>query len=128
MSAFAHDVAEIFADAVGDEELGVFGPAIGVLGELNFFFAEGFAVSLFGVVPVRGAETDVAVDDDDFRAVGDAERVSVGVGERNQIVGIMDVLNIPAIGGEAGGHIFVIREIGIAFDGDVVVVVDPAEV
>ena len=68
----------------------------------------------------------MAVDDNQLRTILHAERVSVGVAQCNQIVGIVDVLDIPTIGGEPGGHIFVVGEVGIAFDGDVVVVVNPA--
>ena len=126
--ALAHDVAEVFAHSIGDQELGVFRPAVGALGQLDFFFAERFAVRFFCVLAVRRAEADVAVDDDQFGAILHAERVVVGVGERNQIVGIVDVLDIPSIGREPGGHILVVGEIGVAFDRDVVVVVNPAQV
>ncbi len=126
--ALAHNVAEIFAHSVGDQELRIFRPAVYALRQFDFFFAERFAVRLFCVLAVRRAKTDVTVYDNQFGAILNAECMVVGVGERNQIVGIVDVLDIPTIGCEPGGHIFVVCEIGIALDGDVVVVVNPAQV
>src|ERR1700675_433635 len=127
-SALAHDVAKVFAHSVGYEELRVFRPAVDALRQFDFFFAERFAVSFLCVLPVRRAKSDVAIYDDQFGAIFYAKRMVVGVGQRNQIVGIVDVLDIPTIGREPGGYIFVVSEIGIALDGDVVVVVDPAQV
>jgi len=77
---------------------------------------------------VGRAVADVAVYNDQLRTILDTERVVVSTGQRCQIVGIVDVLDVPAIGGEARGHIFVVCEIGVALDGDVVVVVNPAQV
>ncbi len=45
-----------------------------------------------------------------------------------EVVGIVNVRHVPTIGREPRGHVFVEGEIGVAFDGDVVVVVDPAEI
>ena len=59
----------MFVDAVGNEKLVVLGPAVVLLGELDLFFAERFAVGGFGVLLVRRALADVAVDDDQRRPV-----------------------------------------------------------
>ena len=60
LAALADAVLEVIVDAVGDEELGVLGPAVDLLGQLDFFFAERFAVGLLGVLLVRRAVADVA--------------------------------------------------------------------
>src|SRR5712671_4283073 len=127
-SALAHHVAEVLAHSVGYQELRVLRPAVYALRQFDFFFAERFAVRFFCVLAVRRAKTDVTVYDNQFGAILNAERMVVGIGERNQIVGIVDVLDIPTIGCEPGRDIFVVSEIGITLDGDMVVVVYPAQV
>ena len=81
-----------------DQELGVFGPAVGALGELDFFFAKRLAVGFSGVLAVGRAEADMTVDNNQLRTVGDRECAAVSVGERSQIVRIGDVLHVPSIG------------------------------
>ena len=44
------------------------------------------------------------------------------------IVGVADAEDVPAVAEEARGHVFAEGQRGVALDGDVVVVVDPAEV
>ena len=128
LPALAHHFVEIFAHSIGYQELGVFGPAVDALGQFDFFFAERLAVRFLGVLAVGRAVADVAIDDDQLGAILHVERVGIGVCEGYQIVGVADVLDIPTIGCEPCGHIFVVGEIGVALDGDVVVVVDPAQV
>ena len=60
-------VGEVLVDAVGDEELGVLGPAVGALGLAHLLLAERLAVGGGGVLLVRRALADVAVDDDQRR-------------------------------------------------------------
>ena len=48
--------------------------------------------------------------------------------EHLQIVGVADARDVPAVADEARGHVFAEGQRGVAFDGDVVVVVDPAQV
>ena len=55
-------------------------------------------------------------------------RVFQRVPDGGEVVGVVHVLHVPPIGGEARGHVLVEREIGAAFDGDVVAVVYPGEV
>ena len=58
---------EVLLDPVGDEELGVFGPAVGALGLAHLLLAERLAVRGGGVLLVRRAVADVRVDDDQRR-------------------------------------------------------------
>ena len=55
----------MLADAVGDEELRVLGPAVGALGEADLLLAERLAVGLGGVLLVRRTVADVAVQNDE---------------------------------------------------------------
>ena len=48
--------------------------------------------------------------------------------ERRRSLASVDVLDVPAVGLEAGADVFGEGQRRVAFDGDVVVVVDPAEV
>ena len=119
---------EVLVDAVGHEELRVLGPAVVALGEADFFLAERFAVGCGGVLLVRRAVADVAVENDErgpaFGLAEDLERVLDAI----DVVGVADPQHVPAVGEESGGDIFGEGDAGVAFDGDVVVVVDPAEV
>src|SRR5260370_33061075 len=56
----ADAVLELLVDAVGNEELGVFGPAVIPFHKLYFFFAERFAVGFVGILFVRGAVAEMA--------------------------------------------------------------------
>ncbi len=81
-----------------------------------------------GVVLVRRAVGDHAAHDDQRRPVGClAEGLQRGA-ESGQVVDVIDLHHVPAITGEALPHIFAECQRGVAFDGDGVVVIDPAEV
>ena len=87
-AALADPLGEVLVDAVGDEELGVLGPAVGALGLPDLLLAERLAVRLGGVLLVRRAVADVAVDDDQRRPplllLEDLERP----GEQLEVVGV----------------------------------------
>ena len=127
-AALADPVGEVLADAVGDEELGVLGPAVGALGLAHLLLAERLAVGGGGVHLVRRAVADVAVDDDQGRALLLALELLEGGGDQLGVVGVADPGDVPAVAHEAGGDVVAVGEVGLAVDRDVVVVVDPAEV
>ena len=52
LAALADALAEVVVDAVGDEEFGVLGPAVELLGEADLILAQGFAVRAAGVLLV----------------------------------------------------------------------------
>jgi hypothetical protein len=81
-----------------------------------------------GVDLVRRAITDVAVEDDQRRPVRGLGEHLQRVLDAPQVVGVADAQHVPAIGLEARGDVLGEGDAGLAFDGDVVVVVDPAEV
>jgi hypothetical protein len=70
----------------------------------------------------------VAVDDDQGGAVVGLVEDAEGAFEHFEVVGVADTGDVPAVGDEAGGDVVAEREGGLAFDGDAIVVVDPAEV
>ncbi len=65
--ALADAVLETLIDAVRHQKLGVFRPAVSVLGETHFFLAERVAMRGRRVLFVRRAVADDAVDDDECR-------------------------------------------------------------
>jgi len=76
VAALAHYVLKTCVNAVGDEELRVFGPTVVALGQLDFFFAERLAVGGAGVLFVGRSVSDVAIHNDESRAVGAVLAVS----------------------------------------------------
>ena len=119
---------EVLVHAVGDEELGVRRPAVALLGQADLVFAQRLAVRGAGVLLVRRAPADVAVDDDQRRPiVGGLEDVERAA-EQIEIVGVADARDVPAVADEARRDVIAVGEGGVALDGDVVVVVDPAQV
>ena len=81
-----------------------------------------------GVLLVRGAVADVAVDDDQGRAAALLAEALEGPRDQLDVVGVADPVHVPAVAHEAGGDVVLVGELGVAVDRDVVVVVDPAEV
>jgi hypothetical protein len=127
-AACADAATEVIDDAVGHEELRVLGPTIGPLGEPDLLLTERLTVSGVRVVLVRRSPADVAVDDDESRAIGAGlERLERAV-EQIEIVRVTDADDVPSICEKTPGDVLREREIGASLDRDPVVVVDPAEV
>ena len=127
-AALADAVGEVLHDSVGHQELGILRPVIGALDELHLVFAQGLAMGRGGIDLVRRAIADVAVENDQrrpaFGLAEDRERILDAL----EIVGIADPQHIPMIGEEARGDVLGEGDAGLAFDGDVIVVVDPAQI
>jgi hypothetical protein len=80
------------------------------------------------VLLVWRAVTDVTVQNDERRpAFGLAEHLESALNSVH-VIGIADAQHVPATGKEAPRHILSEGDVSIAFDGDVVVVENPAEV
>src|SRR5579872_3902544 len=84
-------------DAVGYQELRVLGPSIKALGQLYFFLAERLAVRLLGILPVRRAPADMAVYDDQRRAVARSQKIVKARANQVQVVGVGHVGDIPSV-------------------------------
>ena len=127
-SPLSNAAREVLPDAVGHEKLGVLGPTIGALGQPDLLFAERLAVRRARVLLVGRTIGDVTVHDDQGGSIGGgAERVERPP-QHVEIVGVADACHVPAIGDEARRHVLGERPVGVTFDRDLVVVVDPAEV
>ena len=119
---------EMLADAVRHEELRVLRPAVGALGEPHLVVAERLAVRRGGVVPIRRTVADVAVENDDRRAPARFAEHAQRALDRLDVVGVADAQDVPAVTQEAQRDVLGERDVGAAFDRDVIVVVDPAQV
>ena len=97
MAALADPLLEALVDAFGNQELGIFGPAVIALGAADFFFSQRFAVGFFRVLLLWRSEANVAVDDDQRRPIGRIRRRIERLLEHFQVVGIGDVHDVPAI-------------------------------
>ena len=118
----------MFAHAVRHQKFGVLRPAVAAFGETNLLLAERLAMGGAGVLLMRGAVADMAVDDDQgrhgLRAAESLERLRQPL----RVVGVADLLHVPAIGQEARRDIVAESEIRVPLDRDPVAVVDPAQI
>src|SRR5438876_1092432 len=74
------------------------------------------------------AIADMAIDDDERRSIcGGLERLKSSC-QHLQIIRVANARNVPTIGDEACCHIICKGQGSISFDGDMVVVIDPAKV
>ena len=119
---------EMLLHAIRNVKLGVFRPAVVPLGQANFFFSEGLAVRSAGVLLVGSAIRDVAVDNDESRPVVGMEESLEGAGQHFLIIRIPYARDIPPISDKTGSHVLTECPVRVTFDGDPVVVVDPAKI
>ena len=119
--------AEEGAHVVGNEERRLEGPADVLFGGFDFGGAERLAVCLGRVVFARGAVGDVRAGDDErgSRRLGDG---MIERGADGGVIVAVDALHEPAVRFVPLADVFAEREIGLAVDGDVVVVVEKDDV
>ena len=98
------------------------------LGQADFVLAQRAAVSFVGVLFIRRTIGDVAIDDDQRGPVAGVLEGAKGPLQHFQIVGVADPQHVPVVTDKAGRHVLAERPIGVAFDGDFVVVIQPAEI
>ena len=118
----------MLANPLGHEKLCILRPAVTALGEAYLLFAEGLAMSCAGVLLVRGAKADVAIDDDEGRHIGAGLDFLNRLRQAFDVVDIADPLNVPTVGEKSRGDVVAECEIRVSFDRDAVAVIDPAEV
>src|SRR5262249_18856496 len=127
-SAGADAGREVLGHSLGYEELRVLGPPVRALAQNDLVLAERLAVGRRGVLSVRGAVSDVTVEDDERgtprRLAEDAERMLDPV----DVVRVTHAQNVPSVAHEPSGDVLGERDPRVALDGDVIVVPDPAEV
>src|SRR5258708_7864197 len=93
----SHARREVLAHSAGHEELRVLRPAVRALGEADLFRTERLAVRGAGVLLVRRAVADVAVDDDEGRPIVRPLEGSEGALEHVEVVRIADADDVPAV-------------------------------
>ena len=127
-AAGGHRLCEPLLDPVGYEEAGVLRPAVGLLGLLDVLrLAQRLAVRLARAGHGR-AVADGGVHHDEGRPIGGGLEALQRLADGRRVVGVLDVDHLPAVRLEALARILCEGEFGVALDGDVVAVVDPAEV
>src|SRR5450631_3711186 len=127
-AAFADAILEGVIDAVGHQKLCVFRPAVEALGLAHFLCTERVAVRGGGVLLVRRAIADDAVDYDQGRPVLGCLELFQRLCDRGAIIGICDMKNVPFVTTEARLNVLAEGKFGMAFDGDGIVVIDPAQI
>src|SRR5580704_17545353 len=70
----------------------------------------------------------MAVHDDERWPTRGVKGIPQGALDSIEIVGIANTNHVPSVSQKPSRHVFGERDVGLAFDGDVIVVVDPAEV
>ena len=115
-------------DAIRYQELRVLRPSVKAFGEPDLSFSQRCSVRCGRVLFVRRAVADVTVQDNErrtpLRLLEDVDCVL----DTLQVVGVTDSQHVPSVGQESRLHIFGKGDPRISLDGDVVVVVDPAEI
>src|SRR5262249_19526751 len=119
---------EVLTDTVGHEKLSVLGPSVAALGEAALLLAKRLPVGGGGILLVRGAVADVAVENNECGTTRGFSKDPEGVLDAIEVIGVANAQHIPPITEEAGGDILAEGDACIALDGDVIVVIDPAEV
>ena len=125
---FPDSFAEVFTNSSRYQELGIFGPAIELLGQLDLVFTQRFAVSCTGVLFVRRAVANMTIDNDQSRTIFGLLKIAIGIAEHLQIVGIGHVGYVPAVAPEAQSHVLAERPLRGTIQSDVIVVVNPTQV
>src|SRR6267154_2057097 len=119
---------EVLVYPAGNQELGVGWPAVRLLHQLNLLFAERLAVRRTGVLTMRRTIADMTINDYDRWSARGARGIPERVLNAIQIVGIPDPNDVPSIRQKSPGDVFAERDIGFAFDRDVIVVIDPVQI
>src|SRR5437016_11889481 len=127
-TARAYAGAEMLPDAVGDEELRVLGPAVAPLAETDLVVSQRLAVRRSGVLLVRRAIADVAVHDDESGSARRLPEDLQGMLDAVDVVCVADAQDVPPVPEEPGRDVLREGDARVPLDGDVVVVVEPAEV
>src|SRR5262249_263193 len=114
--------------AVRDEKLCIFGPSVAAFGEPAFVIPKRFAMRFRGVLLVRRAVADVAVKYDEGVAPLVLPKDIECVLDAIDIVRIAQSQDVPTVRQKPGRDVFCKGNIRVPFDGDAVVVVNPAEI
>jgi hypothetical protein len=122
------DLAGVRDHLVRDGEAGMGIEAHDLFGGRDFLDSERAPVGFPSVLQVRRREADNAAHPDEAGAVGLGLRSRKGFAQRVHVLGVGDVLDVPAVCGVARRDVLAERDVGVALDGDVVVVIEHDEV
>src|SRR5262245_16999219 len=86
---------KMFFDAVGNQKLRIFGPAVAAFGQSNFFFTERFAVRFRRVLFMRRAVADVTIEDDERRPASRVFEYLQGALDAVNVISVADPHHIP---------------------------------
>src|SRR5438552_3039770 len=81
-----------------------------------------------GVLLMRGAVADMAIDDDESWPVIRSKKFVECIRQRVEVIRVSNVGYVPAVSPEAHGNVFTERPIGGTVKRDLVSVVNPTEV
>ena len=124
----ADPLLEVLVDAVGNQELRILRPAVKLLGEPDLFLPQGspwapWVSCLWGDPQAIWLSTMIRVG----RSLV-SRKICEGALQHVQIVGVAHPGHVPAVRHEPLGNVLAEGQRRVPLDGDVVVVVDPAEV
>ncbi len=117
--------SHVFARRLGDVKRFVNRPTVTFLGRTNLVFTQRFTMGAVGVLFVGRAVGDMTINDHEGWFLGLALGFLDGPVERPQIIGVGHVDHQPTVGLESRSHVLGKRQGGVAFDRDLVVVVNP---
>ena len=115
-------------DALGDKELGIFRPSVEAFAEADLLVSEGLAMSRGSVLLVGGTVADMAIQNNEGRAALRLSEDLQGMLDAVNVIGVTDAQDVPPITQEPGRYVYRESDTGVPFDGDVVVVVNPADI
>src|SRR5262249_42724507 len=127
-AALSYPSSKMVVDAIGHKKLGILGPAVELLTEPDLLLSERLTVGRSRVLFMRRSVADVAVQHDERGAVLRLAKDVEGVLDALDVIGIADTQDVPAVGQKSRRHVLCKGDARLTFDGDMVVVVDPAQV
>src|SRR5581483_1628228 len=127
-AAPSNALGKAFVNSLRHEKLSVFWPTVIALGKADLFLAQRLAMRRTSVLLMWSAISDVTIHHEERRPVGRCLETAKCTSEAFRIIGIADARHVPAIAEETHRDVFAKRQRCIAFDGDVIVVVNPAKI
>jgi hypothetical protein len=118
----------VLSDAIRDEKLSILRPSIAALSQPDLIFAERLSMGCRGVLFMWRTIADVAVQDEEGRPARRLAKHLQGLLDSINVVSVADPQNVLTITQEAGRDVLREGDSRVPFNGDAVVVVDPAEI
>src|SRR5262249_51458561 len=113
-------------NTVGHKKFCILRPAVGTLGESYFLITQWLSMGGAGVLLIRSTPADVTVNDNQGGPISSLEKRRKGALDLFEVIRIADARDIPPVSQKPIRHVFGEGKRCVAFDSDVVVVIDPA--